>query len=177
MTTIEIGGGRDPVVGAVNFDINHVEGVDVQMDATAPWPIKDESVERIEVHQTLEHISSDDLHTFFAEAYRVLESGGEITADVPLAFSKDFANDPTHKSSWYPRTPRYFTDADPLSYETGGSFELTGRRIRIYLTSGNSIVRPFSWLLKRAGMRWIWLVDLVKLPFVTGMLDFRLRKP
>lgn len=175
---LELGGGTDCVEGAINADIADVPEKDIHMDMTAAWPFRDSSIDRIEAHQSLEHVPDTDLPFVFVEGYRVLKSGGEFVVDVPLAYSDDMANDPTHLSkSWWWRTPKYFTGSDPLSFETESEYGLESRQIRLYLTSGRWFARPLSWLLKQLSIRNPSLIDLVKLPYVTGQLEFVLRKP
>lgn len=174
---LEIGGGNTPVSGAVNLDIESLPSVDIVADITDQWPIEDASVARVESHQVLEHISPADLPHVFAEVHRVLEPGGAFVADVPLAGSRSDKNDPTHRSQWYWRTPAYFTADDPLAYEVGINFVLCDRSIKLFLTSGKWFARPPSWLLKHASLRRPELIELVKLPYVTGVLEFVLRKP
>lgn len=177
-SVLDLGGGHDPADGATNADIVDLDEVDVQMDMTKSWPFAGNSFDRIEAHQSLEHVTPDNLQTVTSEAFRVLRPGGIFEIDVPLAYTGDMANDPTHKTvSWYWRTPMYFTGSDPLAYETETGFDLVDRNIRLYLTSGRLPARPPSWALKQASLRLPALIELVKLPYVTGRLEFELRKP
>lgn len=176
--TLELGGGRDPVPGAVNMDIADVSGVDVVADLTEEWPIKPESFDRVEAYHVLEHIAHDDLPEVFRRSYESLRPNGTFHAEVPLAHSRSAKNDPTHRSHWYWRTPMYYTSDDELSYEIGSDFEFTliDRNVRLFLTSGKWYARPPSWLLKQWSMRDPSLIELVKLPYVTGVLEFTFRK-
>lgn len=176
---LELGGGRDPIPGAVNMDIANLSGVNIVADLTEPWPISPESFDRIEAHHVLEHIPHGDLPPVFRRAFEALRAGGTFHAEVPLAHSRSAKNDPTHNSHWYWRTPVYYTADDELSYEVDADtrFALVQRNIRLFLTSGRWYARPPSWLLKQWSMRNPSLIELVKLPYVTGVLEFTMRKP
>lgn len=176
--TLELGGGRDPIPGAINMDIAGVSGVDIVADLTEPWPIKPGSFDRIEAHHVLEHIPHDDLPQVFRRAFEALRAGGTFHVEVPLAHSRSAKNDPTHRSHWYWRTPMYYTTDDELSYEVdAGEFTLVARNVRLFLTSGKWYARPPSWLLKQWSVRNASLIELVKLPYVTGVLEFTMEKP
>jgi predicted SAM-dependent methyltransferase len=59
-------------------------GADVVFDMRRHWPIPDQSLERVRLEHTLEHVRYPDqaLHVL-SEAGRVLRSGGEIRVGVP----------------------------------------------------------------------------------------------
>lgn len=175
---LELGGGRDPATDGVNVDLAPVAGVDVLADVTEPWPFDPDTFDHIEAHHVLEHLSHDDLPTVFSQVAEALVPGGEFVAEVPLAHSRSAKNDPTHRSTWYWRTPMYYTDDDELSYEVGldAGLTLVDRTIRLFLTSGEWYARPPSWLLKQWSMRNESLIELVKLPYVTGVMEFTMRK-
>jgi len=175
---LELGGGRTPATDGVNVDVAAVSGVDVLADVTEPWPFEPDSFDRIEAHHVLEHLSHDDLPTVFHQAGTVLRVGGAFHAEVPLAHSRSAVTDPTHRSTWYWRTPAYYTADDDLSYEVGADagLILEDRTVRLFLTSGKWYARPPSWLLKQWSQRIPSLIELVKLPYVTGFLEFTMRK-
>lgn len=176
--TLELGGGKDPATDGVNVDVAAVPGVDVVADLTESWPFERASFDRIEAHHVLEHISHDDIPTVFRQVSETLRVGGEFYAEVPLAHSRSAKNDPTHRSTWYWRTPMYYTADDELSYEVGvdAGLTLAHRNIRLFLTSGQWYARPPSWLLKQWSLRNSSLIELVKLPYVTGVMEFTMQK-
>ncbi|GAA0672999.1 class I SAM-dependent methyltransferase [Natronoarchaeum mannanilyticum] len=175
---LELGGGRDPVPGAVNMDIADVPEVDIIADVTGEWPVEPASFDRIEAHHVLEHVSHDDLPGVFRRASETLRPGGRFHVEVPLAHSRSAKNDPTHRSEWYWRTPSYYAGGDELAYEVDADLEfaLERREIRLFLTSGEWFARPPSWLLKQLSLRNPSLIELVKLPYVTGFMEFTMRK-
>lgn len=176
--TLEIGGGRNPATDGVNVDIAPVPGVDIVADVTEEWPFEPNSFDRIEAHHVLEHIPHTELPTVFRQASETLRDGGTFYAEVPLAHSRSAKNDPTHRSTWYWRTPMYYTADDELSYEVGtdAGFTVEHRNVRLFLTSGEWYARPPSWLLKQWSKRNPSLIELVKLPYVTGVMEFTMRK-
>ena len=175
---LELGGGKEPATEGVNVDVAGVAGVDVLADVTEPWPFESGCFDRIEAHHVLEHVSHDDRPTVFGQIGETLSQGGEFFAEVPLAHSRSAKNDPTHRSTWYWRTPAYYTSDDELSYEVGleGGLRLVERNIRLFLTSGRWFARPPSWVLKQLSRRNESLIELVELPYVTGVLDFTMQK-
>lgn len=175
---LELGGGENPATDGVNVDVAAVPGVDVVADVTEEWPFERESFDRIEAHHVLEHLPHEDLPTVFRQVAETLRDDGEFYAEVPLAHSRSAKNDPTHRSTWYWRTPMYYTADDELSYEVGADAGLTvvHRNIRLFGTSGKWYARPPSWLLKQLSERNPSLIELVKLPYVTGVMEFTMRK-
>ena len=171
---LELGGGRQPATDGLNVDLAPVDGVDVRADLTAQWPFAPDSFDRIEAHHVLEHLPHEDLPTVFRQAAATLRDGGRFHAEVPLAHSRSAVNDPTHRSRWYWRTPAYYASDDELSYEvaTGDDLVLIDRTVRLFLTSGEWYARPPSWLLKQLSLRYASLLELVKLPYVTGFMTF-----
>jgi len=106
---LELGGGENPATDGVNADVAAVPGVDVVADVTEEWPFERASFDRIEAHHVLEHLPHDDLPTVFRQVAETLRDDGEFYAEVPLAHSRSAKNDPTHRSTWYWRTPMYYT--------------------------------------------------------------------
>lgn len=178
LRTLELGGGRNPATDGINVDVAAVDGVDVVADVTEEWPFAPASFDRIEAHHVLEHIPHEELPTVFRQAGEALRERGEFHVEVPLAHSRSAKNDPTHRSAWYWRTPMYYTGADELSYEVdaGEALSLVDRTVRLFITSGTWYARPPSWLIKQLSQRRPSLIELVKLPYVTGALEFTMRK-
>jgi predicted SAM-dependent methyltransferase len=86
------------------------EGVDLwapeakhKWDLLQPWPLKDNSCERLRCSHFIEHIpmterdGQDMLLWFFDEAFRVLTPGGTFRVDWPCLQTSRAFQDPTHR--------------------------------------------------------------------------------
>lgn len=83
--------------GDIFVDIRKFEGIDVAHDLNVtPWPFKDNSSTEISAIHLVEHLK--DLLTFMNECWRVLEKGGELYIETPMAGADIQLThaDPTH---------------------------------------------------------------------------------
>jgi methyltransferase family protein len=71
---------------------------DVVADLTQAWPWPDSSVEEVIAFDVVEHLP-DKRHTM-NELWRVLQSGGRATIEVPTTRGAGAVCDPTHTSYW-----------------------------------------------------------------------------
>ena len=83
------------------LDVNPDHGTDMVFDLnTFPYPFADNSFDRVEGHQVLEHLGSlgDYRHLFreFEEWHRILKPGGYFVASVPMWNSLWAFGDPSH---------------------------------------------------------------------------------
>jgi predicted SAM-dependent methyltransferase len=77
---------------------------------TYPWPLEDESAERIEAIDVLEHLR--DVVGFMDECWRVLRPDGTLLVQAVSWKSENLWRDPTHVRGFHADTLRYF---DPES--------------------------------------------------------------
>lgn len=98
--------------GWVHVDrVRHGDHVDVVHDLdVVPWPFEDDSAQRIEALDVLEHL--DDPVAFFDECWRILAPGGVLAVRAVGYTSENVWRDPTHRRAFHPDTFRYF---DPVS--------------------------------------------------------------
>ena len=173
---LEIGAGRSPdpratVTLDIRSDLEHVDygGVDVAHDR---WPFEDDRFDRVVARHVLEHVPPDRLGDLFEEADRVLTDGGAFEIVVPHAGSWDANTDATHYGTggWTPDVEGYFTgDLEP--YWPNLDWDVTARAhlsvpsflresVRLSFTTGNGGLST----------------ELVKIPFVTGVVTVLARK-
>jgi len=134
-----LGAGRDHRDGWVSVD--QMAGVkpDVTWNLTiAPWPWQDNSVDRAEADNLLEHVGwgqdgEDLLMTFMNEAHRVLRPEGILLIRVP-----DFKNwpegalkDPTHRRYFVPATFNYWDIEHPTYKNYGSSYGYKPWRVKV----------------------------------------------
>ena len=118
---IDLGCGQNKKDGYFGIDVADVEGVDLVHDLTVyPWPIDDNSVDKIHCSHYMEHIphvdvkgiikqsnsfaefkeklieSKDGFITFVNELYRILKIDGVATVIIPHYMSIRAFGDPTH---------------------------------------------------------------------------------
>lgn len=122
---LNLGSGSRPLHGYVNVDLVKMDGVDVVHNLDEfPWPWKDASVDHIEMHQVLEHLS--DHNRAMREIHRILRPGGTANLSVPH-FTWEYAfHDPTHKSFWGMQTFHYYVNR-------GGYFDFAFSRVKVRL--------------------------------------------
>ena len=77
-----LGGGADRIEGLTNCDLFH-PAADLKADATDLHMLADASVDWIESHHMVEHLSFAEARTGFAEWHRVLAPGGFLVLTCP----------------------------------------------------------------------------------------------
>jgi hypothetical protein len=85
----------------VGLDSNEDHKPDVCWDLNVyPWPFEDGSFARIDAYEVIEHLGQQGdykaFFAFFAEVYRILESGGYFAATCPSYRSIWAWGDPSH---------------------------------------------------------------------------------
>ena len=96
----------------VHLDRHAWEHVDIGWDLDdTPWPLEDETAERIEAIDVLEHLA--DTVAFMDECWRLLKPGGRLLVQAVGWQSENLWRDPTHKRGFHPDTLRYFDPDSP----------------------------------------------------------------
>lgn len=124
---LDIGAGESPHPAATTtLDRVDLETVDVVHDITeTPWPFDARRFDCITARHVLEHIQHPE--EVFAEAARVLTSGGLFKIVVPIGL--DARTDPTHIHEWTWDTPEYFTQNPPYEYGWGLPFDIAKKDV------------------------------------------------
>lgn len=116
-TFLEVGGGNAVQFGWGNLDPVHGEGEFKRSAQDTPWPLEDNSVDRIVASHVMEHIpAGQDRINVMNEMHRVLKPSGRLLVMVPIlgdgSIGKFFYTavaDPTHISFWLHESFEYFT--------------------------------------------------------------------
>jgi len=119
---LNLGCGNDAQEGYVNTDIKQRPGTDVVWDLDVmPWPWADGEVEEIVAIDIFEHL--DDMVAVMDECWRVMQVGGTMTVQVPIAGGTNHFDDPTHKRGFTMSSFAYWCPAtqgpNPLLYGVG----------------------------------------------------------
>ena len=78
---VNMGSGGKPIVGWINCDV--VWRGDSYLDATAPWPVPDGSVDVIYADNVIEHITLEGGRLVFRHAFAALKPGGVFRLATP----------------------------------------------------------------------------------------------
>ena len=98
MKILDLGCGDNKVEGAVGLDNIALSNVDIAHDLLKfPYPIENESFEKIYLRHVIEHFYLNDFEKILNECFRILTSDGVLQITVPHAFSISAFTDPTHK--------------------------------------------------------------------------------
>ena len=79
---LNIGGGAERKKGYVGVDIKPFPNCIVH-DCTKPFPLPDDSVQRIISEHLLEHLQQNEILDLLNECYRILENKGVLRIGVP----------------------------------------------------------------------------------------------
>lgn len=142
----DLGCGEGKQKGYIGMDRRAVPGVDIIWDIesvtpvpwwargledlgakTEPWPIPDNSVDKLLCSHVLEHITPSVLPAVMNEAWRVMRYDGQMLIAVPHGDSYGFRQDPTHIGMFNESTMTYFDPAHGLW----------------------QIYKPLPWLIRR----------------------------
>ena len=112
---IDVGCGSVKLKGWCGMDSRPLKGVDIVHDIQSlPWPIPDSSVKQIRMNHVWEHIEPKNRLCVMDEAWRIIESKGQILISAPHATSLGANQDPTHYPCPNEVTFTYFDPKYPM---------------------------------------------------------------
>ena len=140
---LNLGCGKNKKEGYINCDISKEVNPDkiINLEKT-PLPFKDNSIDEVLTHHTLEHINN--LVPLMHEIHRICKEKAMIKISVPFYLSVGAFMDPTHKRFFTPFTMDYFCNS-PYNYETGKQplFNLKKVELRYTFTRKiNRLINP-----------------------------------
>lgn len=95
MTILDLGCSENKVGQAIGVDIDIANHPDLVFDLNKfPYPLKDNSVDRVYAKHILEHLG--DLYGIFREVYRVLKKDGDFIIEVPHFSCRVAYSEPEH---------------------------------------------------------------------------------
>lgn len=83
MTTLNLGCGNGKITDAINIDINPRNNPDLLHDIRQPLPFNDNSMEKVLILHTIEHIQKKYHKQIIKESWRVLEPYGMLIITYP----------------------------------------------------------------------------------------------
>lgn len=106
---LELGCGFSKTPGAFGVDIIVGSSADLIHDLDVfPYPIADNSWDRIICRDVLEHVA-DFVHTM-EEIWRVASPGASVEVHAPFMSSVNYFSDPTHRRAFTSRSFDYFIE-------------------------------------------------------------------
>ncbi len=146
---LDIGCGRNKLLGAVGLDYMELPGVDIIANLNEKLPIQDEEFEAVYADQVLEHV--DNLIGLVYEVHRILKTGGIFLVHVPYFRSSWAHVDPTHVRSFTIKSMSYFVK-DTYEYKTYRFRDEAFERVEVFLDTDrpSTLKRKFftSWALQ-----------------------------
>lgn len=118
---LDLGSGRAKREGCLGVDIVDFPGItDIVLDLRQfPYPWKDNSVDYIYSHHTLEHFDWPTVIKIMNECWRILEPEHFFELVVPLYPSDGAIEDPSHLTFFGIETFGRFEPESQFAYETG----------------------------------------------------------
>ena len=121
---LDLGGGLAPVPGHINIDI--ISRADIQWDLNKGLPVSDielgekrfyawGDIVGIRSHHLIEHL--DSIIPLMNDCYTVMKEGALFELSTPLASTKEYWQDPTHKRGYIPESFLYFCKNSPFEKE------------------------------------------------------------
>jgi len=116
MTKLDIGCGDNKREGFTGMDKCSLPGVEIVHDLEVfPYPLDDGSCTEIVASHILEHIKPWHTIGVMNELWRILETDGKLSIELPYAGSYSFWQDPTHCNGFNETTFEYF-DPEHILY-------------------------------------------------------------
>lgn len=171
---VDLGCGRNKLVGAIGVDFLNLPGVDYVADLNQPLPFQDESFEVVYANQVFEHIPN--LIGLIAECHRILRSDGLLVVHVPYFRSSWAAVDPTHIRQFSISSMNYFVN-DLYEHKHYRFIEQSFTDIECYL-DGNYPSGLLRWVFTKLALRWPYRFENSILSFMYPFetLTFVLKK-
>lgn len=111
MVRLNVGCGRNPIVGWLNLDCMALPGVDIVADlekcGTEPLPIESDSVDEFLLQHVLEHIKNP--LPLMQELHRVAKPEALAVIRTPYGSTDDAWEDPTHVRPYFAGSFGYFS--------------------------------------------------------------------
>jgi ubiquinone/menaquinone biosynthesis C-methylase UbiE len=122
MQILDIGCGRNKILGAIGIDRIALPGVDVVHDLNSfPYPFEDNSFDEIYATHVIEHL--DSIVRAMEEIYRLAKADAKVVIVTPHYSDYQSWNDPTHKWHLSSYSFRYFREDYESSYYSNARFE------------------------------------------------------
>jgi SAM-dependent methyltransferase len=126
---LDVGCGRNKVVGATGLDRFLVEGVDVVHDLEIfPYPFETDCFDEIHARHVIEHVES--VSRFLDELHRIARPGARLYINTPHYSYSNSWRDPTHRWHFSAYSFEYFEIGHPADYYAGsGKFRIVSVRV------------------------------------------------
>lgn len=124
---LDLGAGEDPDPRATET-VDIASPADHRFDLSETWGLSADSAEGIVMNHVIEHLDAEHV---FAEAGRVLVSGGWFEVTVPLGDDADTDNG--HVTKWKWATPNQYCREDRRPWDPDTEFVLVEKEIDVWL--------------------------------------------
>ena len=155
LNTVDLGCGPNKTPDAVGVDHFPYPGVDVVCNLDeAPWPLDDNSFDRIIASHVIEHVKS--IPDFMREIHRIARPGAEVWIRTPHFSSHNSWQDPTHRWHLGTRWHETFCEENYLAAQLP-SFEFVSVKVKFARSPRTLLTRieahyfgPGRWEGRRA---------------------------
>ena len=159
---LNLGCGTKYKKGWVNVDFNKEVKADVYCDLTKKVPFEDNSIDRILLDNTLEHVKKDRLFWVLDELWRICKNGAIIKINVPHYTSVIAFKHLAHYNYFGVGSFEIYNPEGSWKGERYGKarFRLISEKLGVlyynsrYFGWANKLVKPFDWFFNLGGIRW-----------------------
>jgi|TARA_B110000495_G_C22988082_1_gene581532 ubiquinone/menaquinone biosynthesis C-methylase UbiE len=120
MKILDLGCGENKVTNSIGLDNVNLPDVDIVHDLMDfPYPIENESIDKIYLRHVIEHFTNEKINSILYECSRILKKNGSLIISVPHVFSISAFTDPTHLSFFTFGTGRFWDKQSSKAYYKG----------------------------------------------------------
>jgi len=120
MKILDLGCGENKVTNSIGLDNVNLPDVDIVHDLMDfPYPIENESIDKIHLRHVIEHFTNEKINSILYECSRILKKNGSLIISVPHVFSISAFTDPTHLTFFTFGTGRFWDKQSSKAYYKG----------------------------------------------------------
>lgn len=155
LTNLHVGCGHNRMAGFTNADLYPTDATDLCFNLEAPWPLETNSQLQVYASHVVEHLA--DWQTFFQQAWRVLQPGGQLYLRLPYGGHPAAWWDFGHVRPWFVENFTFFQPgyARQVGNPQHDGWQWPFAVARLALRLSESVVHLVSRLPLRCLRQWV----------------------